>query len=250
MVVRMNDRPRRRPSTFLSNLFIGLGVAVLLLATAGYGYNYWQEQQLRADPWLARLEATYARAAGSRQHTPTAADTATAASAAPDSTATVASAPTSPAQPPATTTATPVVNYPAPVGLSIPRVDIQSQVVSVGVKNGEYEVPKFYVGHYTNTANPGQTGNGVYIGHIESLSSGNVFANLPKVKVGDQVKVYTPERVWDYRVTEVLVVANNDLSVMNPSQDQRLTLITCTGDWDVLSRQYTDRLVVVAQPVD
>ncbi|MCL4466681.1 MAG: class F sortase [Chloroflexi bacterium] len=242
----MDNRSRRRPSTFLANLLIGLGVAIVLLATAGYGYNYWQEQQARADPWLARLEAAYARAAGSGNGTPTPSATAQPAPAAAGNTATPA--PTGSPTPGATNTATPVPSYPEPVGMSIPSVGIESRVVSAGIKDGEYQVPKFYVGHYTSTANPGQNGNGVYVGHIESLSSGNVFANLPKVKVGAQIRVYTDQRMWTYLVTQVLVVPYNDLSVMNQTTSQHITLITCTGDWDVLSHQYTDRLVVIAEP--
>ena len=113
----------------------------------------------------------------------------------------------------------------------------------------EFEVPKFYVGHYAATARPGASGNGVYSGHVESLSSGNVFANLPAIKVGAEVLLYTEEGLWRYRVTETLKVRYDDLSVMEPTFDPRITLITCIGTWDPGMRQYTHRFIAIAEPI-
>lgn len=40
----------------------------------------------------------------------------------------------------------------------------------------------------------------------------------------------------------------SDVSVVYPTSDPVLTLITCTN-WDAENRQYLERLVVVAKPV-
>jgi sortase (surface protein transpeptidase) len=49
-----------------------------------------------------------------------------------------------------------------------------------------------------------------------------------------------------YNVSKQLVVANNDVSVVRPSPSETLTLITCTGTWLPLQRDYNERTIVVA----
>ena len=232
----------------LGNVLIGLGALAVLGTAALYAYSLYRERQARADPWLAEVQAAwYERAPGAGvvpEASPAVAD-GEAAAPAPEPTG--AAAPTATAT--ANATATPRV-YPLAVGIRIPAIDVDSRVVEVGVRNGEYEVPKFYVGHYLDTAKPGERGNGVYTGHVESLESGNVFAGLGRIERGDEVFLYTSEGVWLYRVAETKVVRNDDLSVMAPSSDHRITLITCTGTFDVRTRQYTHRFVAIGELVN
>jgi LPXTG-site transpeptidase (sortase) family protein len=62
-------------------------------------------------------------------------------------------------------------------------------------------------------------------------------------------------RVWDdqgelhtYRVASVSLVPPEDTSVMDPTADETLTLITCGGTFDPVAREFSDRLIVVALP--
>lgn len=213
---------------FFGNLLTVVGVLVLLGVGAAYGYGFYERHLFETEQ-------------ASRQPTPPAASEA------------AGSLPTpQPSEPPDDATPQPgptIAPRPLPaVRMLIPSIGVDSTVVEAQIKDGEWQVPKFVVGHLEGTAYPGESGNGVYSGHVESISSGNVFANLAKVRVGDSIYLFTAAQMLRYQVTETKVVKNTDVEVLYPTPEPRITLITCTGSWDVAARDYTHRLVVVATP--
>lgn len=123
-------------------------------------------------------------------------------------------------------------------------IALDAPVVEAKVREREWEVPKFVAGHLEGTALPGTGGNVVLSGHVQSLTAGNVFANLDKLRVGDEVILRTNLGEVAYRVAGRNVVPNNDLSVVRPTEREEVTLITCTGTFNPLTRDYTHRLVV------
>jgi hypothetical protein len=82
----------------------------------------------------------------------------------------------------------------------------------------------------------------VIAGHRDSF-----FRPLRHVQHGDDVFVDTPERRFHYQVTSLRVVNPHDLSVLEPTDDATLTLITCYPFW-VLGNA-PDRFVVRATRV-
>lgn len=216
---------------------MGLGLLLMVGVGAGYAFSYYMEQQVRSDPWLSQVQAAWE---GTATPSPEAAAT-------PEPVTSVTPAAMSPAATP-TVAPTPTPRSYAPAaGMRIPSIGVDSRVVEVGLVNGEYEVPRFYVGHYKGTSAPGEPGNGVYTGHVESLDKGQVFARLPTLEVGEEILLYSTDGVWRYRVLEIKKVPYDDLSVMEPTPDARVTLITCTGTYDWATRQYTHRLIVTAR---
>ncbi|MBM2826919.1 MAG: sortase [Dehalococcoidia bacterium] len=133
----------------------------------------------------------------------------------------------------------------------ISNIEVDAPVVATGTKyeDGQlvWETAKHAVGHLKGTAYPGQVGNIVMAGHISSpiRREGNVFSRLPEITLGSQVSVYTPLGRYDYRVVETKVVLPTDTSVIEPTPESRLTLITCVPDL-----VYTHRLIVIAVPVN
>ena len=137
-----------------------------------------------------------------------------------------------------------------PAWIRIPKIDVDSPVVEAKIKDGEWEVPKFVAGHLQGTANPGaNTGNVVLTGHVQSLAAGNVFARIGELRDGDDVFLYGETSVFPYRVKRTFTVKNDDLTVVEPTAIPTLTLITCTGTWNPLTRDYSERLIVVAELV-
>ena len=63
-------------------------------------------------------------------------------------------------------------------------------------------------------------------------------------RVGDQL-----DREFDYQVAGVRLVPPSDTSVMQPTADETLTLITCGGEFDPRTREFSARLIVTAVPV-
>ncbi|HYH48785.1 MAG TPA: class E sortase [Acidimicrobiia bacterium] len=81
-------------------------------------------------------------------------------------------------------------------------------------------------GHYPNTPLPGEEGNVAIAGHRTTY--GKPFANVDRMKVGDEILLETPLGQHVYRVTRPpFVVANNDFTVISQTPGRSLTLTTC-----------------------
>jgi sortase A len=106
--------------------------------------------------------------------------------------------------------------------LSIPRVSL-SAVVLYG---SDPETLQRGPGHLENTADPGNPGNVVIAGHRDSF-----FRPLRNIRLGDDIFVDTREGRYHYRVTSQRVVDSRDVSVLAPTREEVLTLITCYPFW-------------------
>ena len=97
-----------------------------------------------------------------------------------------------------------------------------------------------------DTSWPGLGSNTALAGHV-SLRSGadGPFRYLERLEADDQVKVYTEENIYTYRVREKKLVEETDLSVVEATDGSQLTLITCAS-WDPQIRYYVQRLIVTA----
>jgi len=81
----------------------------------------------------------------------------------------------------------------------------------------------FAPAHFHGTALPGHDGNFVVAGHRDTH-----FRFLSSLGIGDQIVVETPagaERL--YQVTEVAVIEADDRSVLGPTYEDAITLVTC-----------------------
>jgi LPXTG-site transpeptidase (sortase) family protein len=133
---------------------------------------------------------------------------------------------------------------PGPVyALDVPKLHIRSAVVPV-----DWEPPLFVIGQIRGSAYVTQ-GNTVLVGHVRG-QLGNVFDRLDQLSVGDEVIAQSRGEEYSFTVTDKEVLPPADTSPTDPGNAPRLTLMTCTGTWDPLTREYADRLWVVAQPSD
>ncbi|MFN0072524.1 MAG: sortase [Chloroflexota bacterium] len=126
------------------------------------------------------------------------------------------------------------------------ETDASQRMMEVGVRGGEFEVPAWEVGHHAGSAMPGQPGNSVFAGHLETINAGRVFARLNQLGAGDIVAVYTEthraEWLWEVRLTH-----NSQSEFIAHTDDVRITLYTCAGHYGPRTNDYTDRLVVTAR---
>lgn len=130
---------------------------------------------------------------------------------------------------------------PTPGPQSPTRIVIPSLSIDWPVVPGDgWEELKRGVGHHARSANPGERGNMVLSGHNDVF--GEVFRDLGALKNGDQVHVYSGGKMFKYEVRAKRIVAPNELSVLNPTRESIVTLITCHP-----YRVDTHRLVVIAQ---
>ena len=78
------------------------------------------------------------------------------------------------------------------------------------------------VGHLTDTALPGESGNVVLAGHRDTF-----FRPLKRVRAGDAITLKTRDRDFEYLVESTAVVPPSDIHVLEPTAGHTLTLITC-----------------------
>jgi len=134
--------------------------------------------------------------------------------------------------------------FPPPMRLAIPSLNIDAPVAEVDIEWPRGELT-WTVGHYRNSANPGQPGDVIMYGHKSSYvrDEGSVFRNLYKIGLGDPIYVSTANNWYRYRVDKVEIADKNDVSILTPVDQPRLILITCEPDF-----VYSHRLVVSASP--
>jgi sortase A len=102
--------------------------------------------------------------------------------------------------------------------LEVPRLNISAPVLS-GEDAATLDIA---VGHLRDTPLPWEAGNSAMAAHRDGL-----FRPLRHIRVGDAVRVRTEHGEFAYRVRETRIVMPDDLSVLAPTREHTLTLITC-----------------------
>lgn len=102
--------------------------------------------------------------------------------------------------------------------IEIPRLGV-SAIVREGVDD---RTLRRAVGHVPETARPGDPGNVAFAAHRDTF-----FRPLKQIRVGDRIRVSTPDGDFSYVVSEARVVAPDEVSVLAPTPESTLTLITC-----------------------
>ena len=96
------------------------------------------------------------------------------------------------------------------------------------------------VGRHKTTALPDEeAGNMVLSGHrwlYGDKPSYKVFEDLDKLNIGDKVKVHYEGKDYTYKITERKVVKDDDVSILDQTDDRTLTLYTCTPKYTALKR--------------
>jgi sortase A len=122
--------------------------------------------------------------------------------------------------------------------LVIPRVQLSAMVLH----GSDARTLQRGAGHLEHTAVPGDGGNVVIAGHRDSF-----FRPLRHIRLGDDIFLDTHDGRFHYRVTSLRVVGPREVSVLAPTSEEVLTLITCYPFW-VLGHA-PDRFVVRAARV-
>lgn len=125
-----------------------------------------------------------------------------------------------------------------PTRIIIPTVNIDVPVNEAKLTNGFWEVSETTASHGMGSSYPGSLGNTVLFAHARA----GLFLPLRNINIGDSVYVLTNDRWHRYRVENKREVQPTDVTVIQPTQDETLTLFTCSGFLD------SKRLIVVAKP--
>lgn len=124
-----------------------------------------------------------------------------------------------------------------PLGLvEIPAIGVEQAIVE-GVGRDELQKGP---GHYPHSPLPGRSGNVSIAGHRTTY--GAPFSDLDALETGDEITVTTDDGTFTYVVSEQRIVEPSDVSVIEPTDDARLTLTTCNPKYSA-----RERLIIVAQ---
>ena len=119
--------------------------------------------------------------------------------------------------------------------ISIPAINLKPTIVVEGTGTSALRAG---AGHYPNTPLPGEAGNVAIAGHRTTY--GKPFADLDRMKVGDEIVLETPIGKHVYKVNPApagahiatdgadgFVVPNTDWKVISQSPEHTLTLTSC-----------------------
>lgn len=142
-----------------------------------------------------------------------------------------------------------------PVRLKIPSIGVDAAVEQVGkTPDGAMDVPKdfFDTAWYQLGPRPGETGNAVIDGHVDSTTGKAIFWDLRTLAHGDLIAVVGDDGVErHFVVSDTATYATQDVPltrVFGPTTGVHLNLITCDSNttFNQTTHSYDGNLVVYA----
>jgi LPXTG-site transpeptidase (sortase) family protein len=137
--------------------------------------------------------------------------------------------------------------------ITISSLNISGEIKEFRLVDGTWTISPWEkgIGHLEDTGWFDNPTNIVLAGH-STMPNGKpgVFATLSNLSIGQDIVLFDGKADRHYQVSDIQVVAADDVSVVMPTDHERLTLITCEiGSYDEVNQGYTQRLVVVADRV-
>jgi len=148
----------------------------------------------------------------------------------------------------------------------VPKIpDLDKKVVEVPFEMADnvqqWQVDQYRVGHHQGTSNPGGGGNIVLAGH--SGGTAYPFNDIYYLEPGSVVQLYSNEELYNYTVTERIVVDEvgqplekrlENAQYIQPTATEMVTMVTCwplTDSWegDRFMEKFSQRVIVRAEPM-
>ncbi|SDU76912.1 LPXTG-site transpeptidase (sortase) family protein [Jiangella alkaliphila] len=141
-----------------------------------------------------------------------------------------------------------------PAVVEIESLGVRREVIDLGLTgDGSMEVPQGPdpIGWYDQSPTPGESGPSVLAGHLTWNGTDGVFRHLDQLAEGDEVVVTREDgTVARFAVTHVDQYAKDAFPtarVYANTPGPELRLITCAGDLEPESGDYSDNVVVYAR---
>jgi hypothetical protein len=146
-----------------------------------------------------------------------------------------------------------------PTEIDIPRIGVSAKIMGLGVDaKGVLQTPPLeqaqLAGWYQAGPSPGEIGNAVVVGHVDSRAMGPaVFFKLGELLAGDVIEIKRKDAsvakfVVDGTASYPKSAFPTDL-VYGPSDQAGLRLVTCGGEFDRAARSYLNNIIVFARLV-
>ena len=109
------------------------------------------------------------------------------------------------------------------------RSNIYLPIKQATISDGNWEASHDAISYLISSPVPGEKGNSILYGH----NWPNLLGNLPKVKPGQNIEIIFNNGTRSvFTVVYTSVVNPDQTHILNDSQDNRITLYTCTGFLD------------------
>jgi sortase (surface protein transpeptidase) len=144
----------------------------------------------------------------------------------------------------------------APVKLVVPALGVDAEIVPVGYRNGEMDVPPSagLVAWYEHGPAPGEAGSAVLAGHVAWNGRRGVFWDLRDLPPGAEFEVrFDDDSVRRFRAVTLTSFGKTELpgdEIFRRTGEPELTLITCGGAFNPSIGRYEDNVVVTAIEID
>lgn len=109
--------------------------------------------------------------------------------------------------------------------IEIPKIDLKAPIE----EGTDIETLNRAVGHFESTAK--EVGNCCFAGHNRGYAV-NYFAKLKELEKGDKINYFVNNQAYQYQVKEVVIIYETDWSMLEETEDNRITLITCVENRD------------------
>lgn len=106
--------------------------------------------------------------------------------------------------------------------ITIGSIGLEKAPIADGTEN---EIIDKYVGHFKETAY--LDGNVCLCSHNRAINKAAYFGDLKDLKKGDEITYITKYETKIYEVSEIKQIHETELSVLEPSEENKITLITC-----------------------
>jgi LPXTG-site transpeptidase (sortase) family protein len=124
-----------------------------------------------------------------------------------------------------------------PVRVTINSINITLPLIPAKVQNNTFDMTEQGASYLVSSPIPGNTGNSIIYAH----NWASLFGNLSRVKKGDVVEIeFADKSMKKFVIESTATVSPNDVNVLKPTNDKKVTLYTCSGFLD------SQRFVVVA----
>lgn len=116
-----------------------------------------------------------------------------------------------------------------PIRITIPSVKIDTAISPAVITNRTWETSTEGASWLLSSPIPGNRGNSIIYGH----NWFTILGKLVQVKPGDTIKIeYSDQSSKQFTVQSTAIVPPNQINILAPTTDTRITMYTCTGFLD------------------
>ena len=109
--------------------------------------------------------------------------------------------------------------------LKIPKIDLYAEI-SEGTAS---QTLNKYIGHFEESKK--ESGNICLAAHNRGYDV-NYFSRVKELEIGDEIYYFINENEYKYKIDEILVIYETDWTVIENTEEDRITLITCIENRD------------------